>query len=137
MKYLLLCLLIPLILLGDSRDAISKKISNMTFQEYKEYIKTDEFKTYESNRKAHQQTDTAQILNKPKIYLITTTTCPYCTKAKKYLDRNRIKYQQYDANSAQGSSLYSKNNGGGVPMLIVGDKVVRGFSEEIYRSLVQ
>lgn len=135
MKYLYLFLMIPLIMVAESRDAISRKISKMTFQEYKAYMKTDEFKAYQANRKAHPR-PSGDALTGQRVILLTRPGCPYCTQAKNLLDSKGIRYSEYNTRSGYGAALFRQYKGTGVPMLIVGKKVLRGYNKEEILSMV-
>ena len=66
-----------------------------------------------------------------EIILLSTKWCGYCKKAKKFLKSKDINYKEYDIdNSSYGKSLYKQHNGTGVPLMIIGEKVLRGYSEQ-------
>jgi len=64
-----------------------------------------------------------------KIY--TTPTCPYCKMAKKFLDDNGIKYQQFDItkDEAAAEEMKTKCNSWSVPTICIDNEVVIGFDE--------
>ena len=64
-----------------------------------------------------------------KIY--TTPTCPYCKMAKKFLDDNGIKYQQFDItkDAAAREEMKTKYSSWSVPTICVDNDVVIGFDE--------
>ncbi len=67
---------------------------------------------------------------KGKIVLYTTQRCGYCKKAKRFLKHNKINYAEYDVeNSNKGRRDYKKLNGKGVPIILVGEQRMNGFSE--------
>jgi len=69
-----------------------------------------------------------------KIY--TTPTCPYCKMAKKFLDDNGIKYQEFNIveNKAAREEMKNKCNSLAVPTICVDDEVLVGFNEEQLRE---
>jgi glutaredoxin len=65
----------------------------------------------------------------PEVVMYMTTWCPYCRQARNFFDRHGIAYVEYDVE--RNSSAWRENKrlgGGGVPTIVVGDEVVRGFS---------
>ncbi len=57
--------------------------------------------------------------------------CTYCYQAKKYFQKNNIHYCEYDMeNTAAGKHLYEERGGGAVPILLIGDYQISGFSEQ-------
>ena len=69
-----------------------------------------------------------------KIY--TTPTCPYCKIAKKFLDDNGIKYQEFNIvkDKAARQEMKSKCNSLAVPTICVNDAVLVGFNEAQLRE---
>jgi glutaredoxin-like YruB-family protein len=64
-----------------------------------------------------------------KIY--TTPTCPYCKMAKKFLDDNGIKYQEFNIveNKAAREEMKNKCNSLAVPTICIDNEVLVGFDE--------
>jgi len=64
-----------------------------------------------------------------KIY--TTPTCPYCKMAKKFLDDNGIKYQEFDIvkDKAAREEMKNKCNSLAVPTICIDNAVLVGFDE--------
>jgi glutaredoxin-like YruB-family protein len=64
-----------------------------------------------------------------KIY--TTPTCPYCKMAKKFLDDNGIKYQEFNVakDKAALEEMKTKCNSLGVPTICIDNEVLVGFDE--------
>jgi glutaredoxin-like YruB-family protein len=64
-----------------------------------------------------------------KIY--TTATCPYCKMAKKFLDDNGVKYQEFDIakDKAAREEMKNKCNSLAVPTICFGSEVLVGFDE--------
>jgi glutaredoxin 3 len=64
-----------------------------------------------------------------KIY--TTPTCPYCKMAKKFLDDNGIKYQEFNVaeDKAARGEMKDKCNSLAVPTICIGNEVLVGFDE--------
>lgn len=67
-----------------------------------------------------------------------TTWCGVCKKAKRYFEHNGIGYKEYDVEkSDKGKKDFKKLNGRGVPIILVGNQRMNGFSaasfEKMYR----
>jgi len=70
------------------------------------------------------------IASKPDIIMLGAWWCSYCYKAKKYFQKNKIHYCEYDMeNTLEGKRLYEKHGGGAVPILLIGQYQLSGFSE--------
>ena len=63
-----------------------------------------------------------------KVY--STDTCPWCTKAKEYLDKLGVKYTPVNVSTdrAAAMELVKKTKQMGVPVTTVGDKFVVGYN---------
>ena len=71
------------------------------------------------------------IAKKPDVIMLGAWWCTYCYQAKKYFQRNKISYCEYDMeNTVEGRRLYEKNGGGAVPILFIGEYQLSGFSEQ-------
>jgi len=57
--------------------------------------------------------------------------CTYCYQAKRYFQQNNIHYCENDMeNTVEGKRLYEENGGGAVPILLIGEYQLSGFSEQ-------
>ena len=73
-----------------------------------------------------------------KVEIFITDWCPYCKKLEEFLSSNKINYKKYDVeNSAQGRDEYSRLGKGGVPIIKVGDRVIRGYNPEAILRAIQ
>ena len=71
------------------------------------------------------------IAEKPDIVMLGAWWCTYCYQAKKYFQKNKIHYCEYDMeNTAEGKKLYEKHGGGPVPILLIGKHKLSGYSEQ-------
>lgn len=62
--------------------------------------------------------------------------CPACKKAKSYLQAKNIPYTEYDVErSTQGRRDYQRLNGRGVPLILVGESRMTGFSSTLFEQL--
>ena len=64
-----------------------------------------------------------------KIY--TTPTCPYCRMAKKFLDDNGVKYQEFDIakDKVAREEMKTKYNSLTVPTICFDSEMLVGFDE--------
>lgn len=74
---------------------------------------------------------TADVLaSKPDVIMLGAWWCTYCDKAKKYFHQNNIHYCEYDMeNTLEGKRLYEKHGGGAIPIMLIGDYQLNGFSK--------
>jgi glutaredoxin len=71
------------------------------------------------------------ISGKPDVIMLGAWWCSYCYQAKKYFQRNDIHYCEYDMeNTDIGKRLYEEQGGGAVPILLIGEYQLNGFSEQ-------
>jgi glutaredoxin len=63
------------------------------------------------------------------VVMYSTSWCGYCKKARKHFEQNKIPYQEYDIEkSKQAARDYKKLKGRGVPVILIGDRRMNGFS---------
>lgn len=66
-----------------------------------------------------------------QVKLLTTTWCGVCKKAKAYLAQKRVYYLEYDVETSEVGRLeYKRLNGKGVPIILVGNQKMVGFSAQ-------
>lgn len=71
-----------------------------------------------------------------KIY--STSTCPWCKRAKAYLDEKGIAYENIDVSSDEKAQkeMIDKSGQMGVPVIDIDGKIIVGFDkEEIDKTL--
>jgi glutaredoxin len=69
--------------------------------------------------------------------IFTAQWCGYCRQAKAYLAEKKIRYQEYDIDTADGMRAYVESGSGrGVPVLLWKGQKVHGFSKAAYDALV-
>lgn len=63
------------------------------------------------------------------VTVFTTAWCGYCKKTKHFLNTHDIPYVEHDIEeSSEAMATFTKLGGQGVPLVIVGEQVVRGYS---------
>lgn len=71
------------------------------------------------------------IASKPEVILLSASWCGTCHHAKRFFQNNNIDYCEYDVeNSTTGRQLYQKHGAGPVPILLIGELQLNGFSEQ-------
>ena len=73
----------------------------------------------------------------PNVEIYTTSWCPYSKQAKDYLNSKGISYTEYDIEKTT-EALRRKNElspSGGVPVMVVNGRVIRGFSSKTYDTV--
>jgi glutaredoxin len=72
-----------------------------------------------------------------RIILYSMKNCPHCQTAKRYLEQNNIAFRLCDVKTPAGQKEFSKTGMRGVPVLKVGEQILKGFSvkefEQSYR----
>jgi glutaredoxin 3 len=66
-----------------------------------------------------------------KLVIYSTTTCPYCKRAKEYLSRKGISYAEYNvaADRKAAREMLKKSGQLSVPVIIIDDEVIVGFNQ--------
>ncbi len=63
-----------------------------------------------------------------EIILLSTKGCYFCAKTKNLLDEQGKSYRELNVYNSDGARLFKKYNGKGVPIIIVGSEVIRGYN---------
>ncbi|MCK5615715.1 glutaredoxin family protein [Candidatus Pacearchaeota archaeon] len=69
--------------------------------------------------------------DKPKVIVYSTDACPWCHKAKDFLKEKGIEFEDVNVGTdqARAQEMVEKSGQTGVPVIIVGDKVMVGFNK--------
>ena len=74
----------------------------------------------------------------PKVIMYSAVWCRVCKRAAEYFRLHDVPYREYDIeHSTKGIRDYKRLNGRSVPIILVGDQRLDGFSESGFRSLWQ
>lgn len=67
----------------------------------------------------------------PEILIYSSTTCPYCTMAKRLLDRKGVHYNEINVDAKPGlrEEMMQKTKRRTVPQIYIGDYHVGGFDD--------
>ena len=72
----------------------------------------------------------------PGVTMYATTWCGYCKKAREYFAAKGIRYTEVDVEkSPEGERRWKELGGKGVPLIVVGTKVMRGFSPARFEAM--
>ncbi|MBA6289763.1 glutaredoxin family protein [Colwellia sp. MB3u-4] len=72
-----------------------------------------------------------------RITLYTMTNCPHCQTAKRYLEEKNIAFRLCNVKTPAGQKEFAKLNLRGVPVLKVGNQVLKGFNVKSFNELYQ
>jgi len=74
-----------------------------------------------------------------EVIVYSTPTCPWCAKAKQFLDNHNVPYRNVDVTSDQAGLEEMQRISGqmGVPVIKADDTVVVGFDQEKLQELVK
>lgn len=71
-----------------------------------------------------------------RVEIYTTTDCPYCRQARKYLDEHGIAYTDYNVEqSSESRRKFDEAGGKGVPLLFVNGVRMEGFNVAEFERL--
>ena len=72
------------------------------------------------------------------VVMYSTSWCPHCKRARAYFAQNGIAYQDIDVEKSEsGKRDFARLGGGGVPLILVGGKAMRGFDPARMDQLLQ
>jgi len=85
-----------------------------------------------------QKAPVAQSTSQPTVLLYATDWCGYCRASREFFAANGIRYIEHDIEkSSTALAEHQKLGGNGVPLIVVGDEVVRGYNEDTLRQLLR
>jgi glutaredoxin-like YruB-family protein len=66
-----------------------------------------------------------------QVLVYSTPTCPWCRKAKEYLDQKGVRYENYNVAEQRDKlqEMVDLSGQRGVPVLKIGDEVIVGFNQ--------
>lgn len=72
------------------------------------------------------------------VVMYSTSWCPHCKRARAYFAQNGIAYQDVDVEKSEaGKRDFAALGGGGVPLILVGGKAMRGFDPARMEQLLK
>ena len=82
-------------------------------------------------------TDVRSMIGDAPVVMLSTSTCGYCKKLRADLSDWGVDYVDIDVESDQnGQRMYDLVHGRGVPILLIGDEIVHGYSPTRSRELL-
>ncbi len=82
--------------------------------------------------------EAATLTESRDIVIYTTQRCGYCKQARAFLTGHGIPYQEYDVeHSPRGREDYRRLKGRGVPIILVGEQRMNGYSEDSLSALLR
>lgn len=72
-----------------------------------------------------------------KVY--STPSCPWCTRAKDYLKKNNVPYEDIDVSVDRTAAMEMVQKSGqrGVPVLDIDDHIIVGFDQQRIDALIK
>jgi glutaredoxin 3 len=76
--------------------------------------------------------------DKKEIIIYTTTTCPYCTIIKRYLDNNNITYTEKNITNPQNlQELTTTTKQKTLPTTIINNTIITGYNLQKIKETLQ
>ena len=92
----------------------------------------------ESEHVFSQETQTQESYSADKeIILLSANGCGWCRKVKALLNKSGKSYRELNIKNSEGSRLYRKHKGTGVPITIIDGTVIRGYSPDRILKAIQ
>ena len=70
-----------------------------------------------------------------RVVLYSMDKCPHCQSAKQYLEQQKIPYRLCNVKTAKGQKEFAATGLRGVPVLKIGDQLLKGFSVKEFTKL--
>lgn len=110
----------------SSVDAKPVEVKVNTYDSVEEYYSPEWF--YKSEQTRHG--------GSRRVVMYSAGWCGVCKKAKRYFNENGIPFRELDIDtSKEGRKGYNKLNGTGVPIILVGNKRMNGFSAKRFSKM--
>jgi len=74
-----------------------------------------------------------------KVLVYSTSSCPYCVRAKQFLVENNIPFENYDVGLDQqkADEMVAKSGQMGVPVLDIDGQIIVGFDRQRIKELLE
>lgn len=74
-----------------------------------------------------------------KVVVYSTNSCPWCVKAKEYLDSLKVKYESVNVSEDReaAAEIVEKTRQRGVPVIKVGTRYIVGFDQSAIDSALK
>jgi glutaredoxin len=78
------------------------------------------------------------VAEQPAVTLYATSWCGYCAATREFFETNGIQYTELDVEkTTAGYEGHKKLGGGGIPVIVIGNDVQRGYSEQNLRAALK
>lgn len=86
----------------------------------------------EADYSAHFQNTSSKVL------MYGTASCSFCKKTRAYFDENKIEFTELDVEkSPAAAAKHAELGGEGVPVIIIGKRMIRGYQPEVFAEALQ
>ncbi|MBW2985649.1 glutathione S-transferase N-terminal domain-containing protein [Candidatus Woesearchaeota archaeon] len=74
-----------------------------------------------------------------KVKVYSTPTCPWCTKAKEFLTKNNVKFENINVaeDEKARNDIIEKSGQMGVPVIEIDKEIIVGFDEQKIRKALK
>lgn len=74
-----------------------------------------------------------------KVKIYSTPSCPWCHRAKEFLKKNNVDFEDIDVSSSQKAAkeMVKKSGQQGVPVIDIGGTIIVGFDEPAIRKALK
>lgn len=77
-------------------------------------------------------------MHEEQVVLYATEWCGYCRQARNLMDQHNISFYEYDIEKSDvGRQQYEKLGGNGVPVLLIGSNVLKGYNPSKILNLTE
>ncbi len=73
-----------------------------------------------------------------KVTVYSTTTCPFCIRAKQFLKDNKVQFEEIDVseNQEKAQEMIKKSGQMGVPVIEIDREIIVGFDKEKIKEVL-
>lgn len=73
-----------------------------------------------------------------KVTVYSTTTCPFCIRAKQFLKDNKVQFEEIDVseNQEKAQEMIKKSGQMGVPVIEIDQEIIVGFDKEKIKEVL-
>ncbi len=89
---------------------------------------------------AYQEADYSAHLGaaKKQVLMYGTASCGFCNQTRAYFEKNKISYADLDVEkSPAAAARHAALGGEGVPVIIIGKRMIRGYQPEAFTEALQ
>ena len=74
-----------------------------------------------------------------KVKVYSTPTCPWCTKAKEFLTKNKVKFENINVaeDEKARNDMVERSGQMGVPVIEIGKEMIVGFDESKIKKILK